>query len=158
MTHAESAAMVPTAPPSTAKSLIVVAALLVSALLAQVLASSPADASSQHQLLRLINAARRHHGVHELRTGRRVTRLARRHSRRMARSRTLFHSSSLGRLGRWGENVGYTYRSVRSIHRAFMRSREHRWNILHRSFRRVGIGLDKARGRLWVTEIFSSRG
>jgi uncharacterized protein YkwD len=76
----------------------------------------------------------------------------------MARAQTLFHSSSLGRLGRWGENVGYTYRGVRSIHRAFMRSRDHRWNILNRSFRKVGIGVDRARGRLWVTEIFSSRG
>jgi uncharacterized protein YkwD len=112
-------------------------------------------ANPQHRLLNMINETRRRHGTHAVRKGNRVTRLARRHSRQMANSRTLFHSSNLGRIGSsWGENVGYTYRSVRSIHRAFMRSRSHRSNILARKFDKVGIGLDKSGGRLWVTEIF----
>jgi hypothetical protein len=36
-----------------------------------------------------------------------------------------------------------------------MRSRSHRSNILTRKFDKVGIGLDKSGGRLWVTEIFA---
>jgi uncharacterized protein YkwD len=112
-------------------------------------------ATPQHRLLNMINETRRRHGTHAVRKGNRATRLARRHSRQMANSRTLFHSSNLGRIGSsWGENVGYTYRSVQSIHRAFMRSRSHRSNILARKFDTVGIGLDKSGGRLWVTEIF----
>jgi uncharacterized protein YkwD len=163
MTNAGSAAMVVSRPTPTKRLALLVGVtvcLLLSAFVTLVFASAPARAATpQHRLMNLINTTRRHHGIHELRSGRRVTRLARHHSRRMAQASTLFHSSSLGRIGRaWGENVGYTYRSVRSIHRAFMRSRDHRWNILHRRFRRVGIGLDRARGRLWVTEIFSSRG
>jgi uncharacterized protein YkwD len=113
-------------------------------------------ATPQHRLLNMINDTRRRHGTHAVRKGNRISRLARRHSRQMANARSLFHSSNLGRIGStWGENVGYTYRSVRSVHRAFMRSRSHRSNILARKFDKVGIGVDRAGGRIWVTEIFA---
>lgn len=124
-------------------------------LLADAIAGTPAHAGRpQRRLLRMINDARRRHDARPLKMARRLTRLARRHSRQMARSRTLFHSSRrIG--GTWGENVGYTYHRLRSIHRAFMRSRSHRRNILSRKFRRVGIGYDRSGRRLWVTEIFA---
>jgi uncharacterized protein YkwD len=115
-----------------------------------------AKANPQHRLLRLINGTRRRHGTHAVWQRHRISRLARRHSRRMARTRTLFHSSGLSRIGSaWGENVGYTFRSVRSVHRAFMRSASHRSNILAGRFHRIGLGIYKSGRRLWVTEIFA---
>jgi len=118
---------------------------------------TPAQAANpQHKLLRLINGTRRRHGTHAVSQRHRISRLARRHSRRMARTRRLFHSSGLSRIGSsWGENVGYTYRSVRSVHRAFMRSASHRSNILAGRFHRIGLGIYKSGRRLWVTEIFA---
>jgi uncharacterized protein YkwD len=35
-----------------------------------------------------------------------------------------------------------------------MHSADHRANILRRAFRRVGVGVVKARGSVWVTVIF----
>ena len=35
-----------------------------------------------------------------------------------------------------------------------MHSPEHRYNMLHASYRRAGVGVVSARGWLWVTVIF----
>ena len=153
-------AMVLTAPATYRRFPAIVAltiALSIAWLLTDALLATPAHAAnSQHRLLRMTNETRRRHGTHAVRLRRRMSHLAHRHSRRMARTRSLFHSSGLSRLGStWGENVGYTYRSVRSVHRAFMRSSDHRSNILAGRFHRIGLGLYRAHGRLWVTEVFA---
>jgi uncharacterized protein YkwD len=89
----------------------------------------------------------------------RLNRMARRHSRRMARAGRLFHHSCLacrfpsGSFTALGENVGVG-RSVRSVHRMMMESTTHRNVILGAVFDRVGIGVVKKGRRLWVTEIF----
>lgn len=154
-------AVVPNTPPVPKKASIVLALIItltIALLFADAVAAKPASAStSDHRLLNMINRTRHNRGMHQLRMGGHLSRLARHHSRRMARSRTLFHSSGLARIGKaWGENVGVTYHSVRSIHRAFMRSPDHRSNLLCRRFHNVGLGLQKKGGRLWVTEIFSN--
>jgi uncharacterized protein YkwD len=88
-----------------------------------------------------------------------LTRMARRHSRRMARAGQLFHHSCLSCRfpnGSWtalGENVGVGS-SVRAVHRMMMESTTHRNVILGALFQRVGIGVVKQGGRFWVTEIF----
>jgi uncharacterized protein YkwD len=162
MTRTGSAhAVVPRAPLGSKKASLVLAlviSLTIGLIFADAVAAEPANASaSEHRLLKMINRTRHNRGVRTLRMSGHLSRLAGRHSGRMARNRSLFHSSGLARLGSaWGENVGVTYHGVRSIHRAFMRSSDHRSNILSRRFRRVGIGIRKARGRIWVTEIFSS--
>jgi uncharacterized protein YkwD len=146
----------PTTPKRVGVKLAIAVLLAVAVLLADGSAAPARAANPQHRLLRLINGTRHRHGTHAVRQRHRIGRLARRHSRRMARTRTLFHSSGLSRIGSsWGENVGYTYRSVRSVHRAFMRSASHRSNILAGRFHRIGLGVYKAGRRLWVTEIFS---
>ena len=154
-------AMVLNAPTSPRRWSAVVAATIVlsiASLLTEASLAAPAHAANQqHRLLRLTNEARHRHGTHAVRLRGRMSHLARRHSRRMARTQSLFHSSGLSHIGRaWGENVGYTYRSVRSVHRAFMRSTSHRSNILASRYHRIGLGLFRSHGRLWVTEIFAS--
>lgn len=52
-----------------------------------------------------------------------------------------------------GANVGVSV-SVWRIHRAFMHSPEHRWNILNPVYRRVGIASYRQDGMVWVTEVF----
>ena len=77
----------------------------------------------------------------------------------MASRRALFHHSCLDCIRRrhgWvviGENVGYAS-TVRSTNRLFMHSAPHRHNILCSCFTRVGIGVVRSGGRVWVTEMF----
>lgn len=92
----------------------------------------------------------------------RLARYAKEHSRRMAESGSLFHSTgdelrealegyqwSLG-----GENIGVGG-SLESLEDAFMASRLHRQNILRRVYEHAAIGIARGDdGRLWVTVIF----
>jgi uncharacterized protein YkwD len=77
----------------------------------------------------------------------------------MADEGSIFHHSCLSCLvsgWEWevvGENVGVGA-TVRSVHRALMDSRSHRRNILSRAFDKVGVGVVRSGGRIWVTEIF----
>ncbi len=108
----------------------------------------------------LINQERVSRGRVPLKLNRALSRIARRHTLRMASSNKLYHNPRLAyqaRRLRWtvlGENVGVGA-TVRSLHRAFMNSSGHRANVLNRRYRRVGISGKMARGRLWVTIVFS---
>jgi len=131
--------------------------------------SAPAGAAlkPREKMLRLINRARVHRDLRPLRLHRQVTTVARRHSRHMANRREIFSSQNLPRAIRrwaksdWGENVTCG-RSLRSVHRRFMRRVSSRRNILRKNFRRVGIGIVETDysphvcrgGSVWVTEIF----
>jgi uncharacterized protein YkwD len=91
-----------------------------------------------------------------------LSRAARVHTSEMIRRRTLYHTSNAKlrrRIVGWstlGENVGVGG-SVRSLHKAFMRSRYHRSNVLYSRFRHTGVGVRKKGGRMWVTVIFEAR-
>jgi hypothetical protein len=89
-----------------------------------------------------------------------LSKVASRHSSRMADRSLLYHSTDLRHVvTRWstlGENVG-TGPSVKSLHRAFMASPAHRDNILYPTFRHVGVGSARRGGRLWVTVVFEAR-
>jgi uncharacterized protein YkwD len=134
-----------------------------SALLLTLTAVTPASAATrpEREMFHLVNGDRRSHGIFALRWSASVTKLARQHSRRMANRRTLFHdcvTCIMQRRG-WsaiGENVGYGG-TVRQLNRLFMNSPPHRANILSTRYRRVGIGIVRAHGLLWVTEIFFKR-
>ena len=71
----------------------------------------------------------------------------------------LHHSTDrqmLDRIIGWdvlGENVGVGG-TVESLHDAFMASPPHRHNVLYRQYRRVGVGVGRGHGRMWVTIIF----
>jgi uncharacterized protein YkwD len=113
----------------------------------------------RHRVQRLVNEARSRYGLHRVRLKPRLSEDAWRHSRRMARVRSLFHSGNLALLVRpyharyWGENLGVGPR-LRDIVRMWMRSAPHRANILNRHYRRSGVGVVRTGGRYWVTMMF----
>jgi len=136
----------------------VLAAVLVAALpLTADAASNPKE--MRQKLLSLTNSARRNNGLRPVDLNWRLSKNAIRHSRRMAESRTVFHTANLYRLVRrwhpsaWGENVGMAG-TVRRIHRLFMRSATHRGNILRSAFSHVGVGIVRKGGRVWATVMF----
>ena len=120
--------------------------------------STTASASFRGRMLDLTNRSRRAHGLHALHMDHPLARDAKRHSVRMARRGSLFHTGNLAHMlghrnwSRWGENVGESpWDNLRALQRAFMRSPDHRYNILNPSYHRVGIGVERRDGRVWVT-------
>ena len=150
----------PWTPPAASPRRFLVVLVLVTSLAYGVVAGAAAPAagaSDRSRMLTLINGARRHHGEHRLQLSLSVSHMARRHSRRMAKTNTLFHTPNLGgklkHWSVWGENVGCGW-SVRQLFKAWMKSAEHRANILKKKFRHVGIGLYWKGGTLWATTDF----
>ena len=117
---------------------------------------------AERRMAKKINGARDATGDNRLRLDPQLSRVARAHTNGMVKRRTLYHtpSAALGRrVTRWrslGENVGVAG-GVRRLHRIFMNSPAHRANNLAGSFRFVGIGTKRSRGRVWVTVVFESR-
>ena len=123
-------------------------------------AVAPAQAEGlRGRMLDKINRVRVHHDLHRLKLNLRLSDEARVHSRRMAQNNGIFHTGDLAsrvlRYGAtsWGENVckAGTLQRVKVL---WMHSSEHRYNMLHSSYRRAGVGVVSARGWLWVTVIF----
>lgn len=139
---------------------VLLAAVLMAALPVTAGASSSDD--MRRKLLSLTNAARRNEGIRSLDLNWRLSRDALQHSRRMAESHTVFHTTNLYRLIRpwhpsiWGENVGMGS-TVTRVQRLFMHSSAHRSNILRSRFSKVGIGALRRGGNLWVTVVFYGR-
>jgi uncharacterized protein YkwD len=121
--------------------------------------SSATVPRTERSMLGLVNADRHRHGLGSLRLSDPLSGLSQRHSRAMASRRALFHHACLECIRRhhgWiaiGENVGYAS-TMRSVNKLFMHSAPHRRNILCSCFTRVGIGVVRSRGRVWVTEMF----
>jgi uncharacterized protein YkwD len=132
----------------------VLAALLIVAVLA---APASALGRAERRALHAVNRVRVGHGLDPLRATQRLSRYAERHARRMARAGEVFHSDlSFPKPPGWrcaGENVGMG-RTIRSIHRRFMRSPSHRDNILNGCFERIGLGVVHARGVIWEAQVF----
>lgn len=127
------------------------------------LGAQPVEAASARQKMekrftRLINKERARRDIHRVKYSYQLARVARKHSKKMADSGILHHRGNLasGIRGDWrvlGENVGVGG-SVKSLHRAFMRSPGHKANVLYRKYRRVGVGVVRRDGVVWVTVIF----
>jgi uncharacterized protein YkwD len=121
---------------------------------------SPAGNPSGQALFTATNQARVGHQVHGLSLSRRISTLARLHSRVMASQNRMFHSPNPSRYLRginwstWGENVGYTTGDTADVQRAFMQSLIHRHNILDSRFQHVAVGAVRYGGTLWVTVFF----
>ena len=122
-----------------------------------------APSDSRQALLQLINRARRRHGVRPVELAGRVSREADGHSERMASAGRVFSSRARYPFAHWGENVSCG-RSLEQVHAKVMSHRDSRANVLHASFRRVGIGVARSdprrrachRGTFWVTEVLFS--
>lgn len=119
---------------------------------------TPVGTPKERKLHELVNRARDDEGRKPLRLWRKLTRRAHRHSRHMAREQRVFHHGCVSCAmpdgwDHYGENV-VAARGIRRAHNKLMRSAEHRDNILCRCFTRVGIGVVKRHGWVWVTEMF----
>jgi uncharacterized protein YkwD len=133
--------------------------LALSIVLAAVAPSAQATWHPRAEMLSWMNQARGRHGAVELDSVRRLRELANVHSQQMAYEGRIFHTEQLSarlRIVSWsvaGENVGVGPR-LWALYDAFMKSDVHRDNILERRFQRVGIGVYRADGFLWITLIF----
>ncbi len=141
------------------------------ALVLSLVPASPASAADntcwnvkrpERRFTRLINTARAAVTLRKLSLDPELSKVARVHSREMVKADSLHHTPAdkLGkRVTGWkilGENVGVGG-DVSSLHEAFMNSPAHAANVLHSSFRHVGVGVSKSDGRIWVTIIFEAR-
>jgi uncharacterized protein YkwD len=119
----------------------------------------PASASvPEHTMAGMVNSDRSDHGVASVTFQTAIADIARHHSKEMVSKGALFHSclDCLSRNHGWqvvGENVGYAS-TLSQMNSGFMGSPEHRRNILCDCFTRIGIGVVRAGGYVWVTEIF----
>ena len=112
-------------------------------------------------VLCLHNRERASHGLPRLKENPKLRRAAERHSSNMVDSRFFDHTSPGGstmvdrirrtgytsRASSWalGENIAWgsgRLATAQQIHRSWMRSSGHRSNILMRSFREIGIGIE----------------
>lgn len=129
------------------------------------LAPSPAHAAGltlRGRMYQATNGSRVHNSVHRVGIHYTMSKLARRHSIAMANKGYIFHTSNPSsfylkgvRWSTWGENVGVTGGTIDGIQDAFMKSPDHRSNILDRRFERVAVGTYRdADGYLWVTVFF----
>jgi uncharacterized protein YkwD len=112
----------------------------------------------ERDMKRFVNEARLRHDTDRLFLRRRLVRVARSHSRAMANAGSLFHSTNLGaKMPKgWrivGENVGVGY-SIESLHEAFMASPAHRRNNLRPAYEKIGVGVVRRDGRIWITVVF----
>jgi uncharacterized protein YkwD len=98
---------------------------------------------------RMIVHAREANGLGGVHLSPQLSRKAHKHSRQMASSGSLFHSG-----GPVAENIGVGG-NLRAIHDALMDSSSHRANILRSGVDRVGVGVVRRSGRVWVTELFA---
>jgi uncharacterized protein YkwD len=144
------------------------ARIALAASVATALAAAPtapvgaATAGARSQMYRATNHSRTNHEVRRVDIHYRISKLARRHSRAMARKGYIFHTPDPAAKYLdgvdwhiWGENVGVTNGSIAELEAAFMDSPPHRENILDRDFRRVAVGTyTDANGFLWVTIFF----
>jgi uncharacterized protein YkwD len=155
--------------PRTALTRIALVATFLTAFTA--LAPSAAHAATltpRARMYQATNNSRLNNGVYKAYIHYTMSKLARQHSIKMANTPNgsgvgkLFHTSNPATYylkgvnwSTWGENVGVTGGTIGGIEQAFMKSPDHRANILNSRFRRVAVGTYRdANGYLWVTVFF----
>lgn len=140
----------------------VVAAALASAIVLAGVLAGPATAAvpvtPSEALTGAVNEARAAvPGLPALRRASDLDAIAQRHAETMAARRKIFHNPRLTEeVQRWdvvGENVGVAS-DVDAVHAAFLASRAHRANVVDVRYRELGVGVARARSRLWVVEVF----
>lgn len=112
--------------------------------------TSPAQGTPEQKLFHFTNQYRLEYGLNKLEWSAKVAKRAEAHTQKMAAQKRLFHSSGLCHT--WGENIGLGL-NMWSIFRAFVKSSEHRANLLGH-WHRTGIGAIRTKKALWVTEEF----
>lgn len=126
-----------------------------------------AEAGYRSRVLRMVNNTRTNHDLGPVKIDRSLSRKATRHTKRMIEDGAIYDPRNLIRLLRgepWttvgASNAGCAG-TLRSLHKAFMHSADHKANILNRDVRRIGIGVMKVNARnacgrhsFWETQLF----
>lgn len=117
--------------------------------------------ADRHAMYKATNVSRDHLDRIDVSINRTMSRVALKHSRWMASSGKLQHTTNPAAAYLkgmswhcWGENIGVTGGSIADLEKAFMASPDHRANILNSCFKHVAIGATRVDGALWVTVFF----
>ena len=108
------------------------------------------------RILSLVNRSRADHGLVELRINEDLCKEALRHSRSMAKTGSITHTSNLADLVRsvggtvFGEDLGKG-RGLEGIRNAWIRRADTRQILLDPRFQHVGLGVVHVGGFFWVT-------
>ena len=118
--------------------------------------AAPVAEELAQRMLRLVNRSREVRGLPQLRVHARLSKEALRHSRTMARTGTISHTSNLADLVRgvggsvFGEDLGKG-RGLQGIRDAWLRGADTSRIMLDPRFHHVGIGVVHVNGYYWVT-------
>ena len=129
---------------------------------AAVAAPTAGERKYQTKVFQVVNNIRANRDRVKLRKNKCLQRFANRQAQRMANQKRLFHQSltkiqrSCG-VGYVGENVACC-RAPRATVRAWMGSKGHRANILHRKYRITGVAARRGGGQWWVVQVFGRKG
>jgi uncharacterized protein YkwD len=148
---------------SAVAGVLLVLALLTTGLVTDQARATEEEVTPRDKMLALTNQDRTEHDRKALKLNARLSRYAARHSEDMS-EKGLVHTSikalakKIEGLGiDWsaiGENIGVGGR-LRRVQRAFMRSTDHRENILNTAYHHAATGVFEAEdGMVWVTVIF----
>ena len=122
----------------------------------------------EERVVKAANASREQKGLHPLHCAPKLRRVAVRHARDMCRKD---YASHVGKDGRnpadraedagidymaVGENIAVGQTSVQQVHDGWMGSPQHRANILHDKFSRLGVGYVDCGGRPRWVQVFAN--
>ena len=126
-------------------------------------------AKEERKVIALTNKRREAHGCDPLGYRKSLRTAARRHTNRMAEAGELSHQlpgePDLGRrvtnagYKNWtmvAENIAVGYPTPRAVVRGWMASEGHRENILNCRLKHIGVGLVRADGVAWWTQVFGA--
>ena len=121
---------------------------------------------AERQLFSSVNLERKAHGLPALRYDEALANAARAHAQRMAQQGTISHQlpgepNLLTRAKAAGAHFSWISENVdegpnpATIHQSFMKSPQHRANILDTDMNTAGIGVAERNGQLYAVEDFS---
>jgi uncharacterized protein YkwD len=121
---------------------------------------------AERQLFNAVNQERKGHGLQPLKSDEALTTAARQHAQRMAEQGTISHQllgepNLLSRARAAGAHFGWLSENVdegpnpAAIHQSFMKSPQHRANVMDSDMDSVGIGIAERNGQLFAVEDFS---
>jgi uncharacterized protein YkwD len=125
-------------------------------------AATPGEVKNSNKIFKRVNDQRENHDRRALNRNKCLQRFANRQAQRMANQRRMFHQdlgpilNACG-LRAVGENVAYTSGPATSVVGAWMRSPDHRANILGR-YRITGVAVRRGGGYWWAAQVFGRKG